>query len=229
MRGDELCRPLRRAGARCPARAHAPTGQRADAGRAQNLPIPTEPILFNKFPNAILAPGEAIVKPSVSNELDFEVELAVVIGRRCRHVSAAEAPGYIAGFTVAHDVSARDWQLRRNGGQWMVGKSFDTFAPLGPAIVTADELGDPHRLGIRCRVNGVTMQDSNTSQLVFKTDQIVAWVSRLMTLVPGDVILTGTPPGVGCFRKPPVWLKSGDVVECEIDGIGTISNPVVDE
>jgi 2-keto-4-pentenoate hydratase/2-oxohepta-3-ene-1,7-dioic acid hydratase in catechol pathway len=117
---------------------------------------------------------------------------------------------YVAGYTVAHDVSARDWQLKRNGGQWLIGKTFDTFAPLGPAIVTCDELGDAHNLGIRCRLNGDLVQNSSTSQLVFKTEALVEFISSKFTLIPGDVILTGTPPGVGCFRKPPLWLKVRD-------------------
>jgi len=136
---------------------------------------------------------------------------------------------YVAGYTVAHDVSARDWQLERNGGQWLLGKSFDTFGPLGPAIVTPDELGDAHKLGIRCLLNGKRVQDSNTDQLIFKTAYLIEFISRSMTLQPGDLILTGTPPGVGCFRTPPLWLKPGDVVTCEIDGIGAITNTIVAE
>jgi 2-keto-4-pentenoate hydratase/2-oxohepta-3-ene-1,7-dioic acid hydratase in catechol pathway len=132
-------------------------------------------------------------------------------------------------YTVAHDVSARDWQLERNGGQWLMGKTLDTFAPIGPAIVTTDELPDIHEKGIRCRLNGETVQDSSTKQLVFDVPTIVEWVSAMVTLLPGDLIFTGTPPGVGCFRKPQLWLKAGDVVEVEIDGIGCISNPVKDE
>ncbi len=134
---------------------------------------------------------------------------------------------HVAGFTVAHDVSARDWQLKKNGGQWLIGKTFDTFAPIGPAIVTPDELKDVHALGIRCFLNGAAVQSGNTAQLVFKTGDIIEFVSRFVTLLPGDLIFTGTPPGVGCFRKPPLWLKAGDVVRCEIDGIGAIENTVV--
>ncbi len=145
---------------------------------------------------------------SFVKELDWEVELAIVIGKRGKSISESNAAGHIFGFTTAHDVSARDWQLKKNGGQWLVGKTMDGFCPLGPAIVTADEVGDPHKLGVRCLVNGVTKQSSNTDQLVFNTQQIVAWVSKFFTLLPGDVILTGTPPGVGVFMKPPQFLKA---------------------
>ncbi|EGD83290.1 fumarylacetoacetate hydrolase domain-containing protein 2B [Salpingoeca rosetta] len=192
----------------------------------QNLPVPKEPLVFSKFASSIADPGADIIKAPVVEKLDFEVELAVVIGKEAHRVKAAEAMEYVAGYTVAHDVSARDWQLEKNGGQWLIGKTFDTFAPIGPAIVTRDDLADPHNLGIRCRVNGETMQDSNTNQLVFKTETIIEWITQFVTLKPGDIILTGTPPGVGCFRKPPVWLKDGDVVEVEIDSIGCISNTV---
>ena len=133
---------------------------------------------------------------------------------------------HIAGYAVAHDVSARDWQMRRNGGQWMVGKTMDGFAPIGPAIVTRDEAGDIRAKGIRCLLNGVAVQDSNTREMVFGPEEVVAYASRFFTLKPGDLILTGTPPGVGAFRKPPLWLKDGDEVVCEIDGIGRIANRV---
>lgn len=195
----------------------------------QNLPVPVEPVVFSKFANCITDPGADIIKSKDSINLDFEVELVIVIGKQAKRVTEAEAMSYVAGYTVAHDVSERHWQLKRNGGQWLIGKTMDTFAPIGPAIVTPDELGDAHKLGIRCRLNGETVQDSNTEQLVFKTEKILAWITQFVTLTPGDIILTGTPPGVGCFRKPPLWLKAGDVVECEIDGIGCISNTVVDE
>lgn len=193
----------------------------------QNLPIPKEPVVFSKFASAICSPGDNIILEN-TDELDFEVELAIVIGKTCKKATLANAMDFVVGFTVAHDVSARDWQLKRNGGQWMLGKTMDTFAPIGPAIVTKDLIKDPHNLGLRCIVNGVVMQDSNTNQLVHKTEKIVSWVSSICTLKPGDLILTGTPPGVGCFRKPtPIWLKHGDVVTCEIDGIGSITNTVV--
>merc|ERR1719272_922369 len=195
----------------------------------QNMPVPTEPVVFSKFASAITEPGSPIMLPAETKKLDFEVELCIVIGKTARRVPKAEAINYVAGYTVAHDVSARDWQLERNGGQWLMGKTFDTFAPIGPAIVTTDEVGDIHAKGIRCRLNGETVQDSNTSEFVFDVPTVVEWVSKLVTLKPGDLIFTGTPPGVGCFRKPQLWLKDGDVVEVEIDGIGCISNPVKNE
>ncbi|XP_037075782.1 fumarylacetoacetate hydrolase domain-containing protein 2-like [Pollicipes pollicipes] len=192
----------------------------------QNQPVPTEPVVFNKFPSCIVGPADDIVLPSATSQLDWEVELAVVMGQRCRAVSREQAADYIFGYTVAHDVSARDWQLHRNGGQWLLGKAMDTFCPLGPSLVTADAL-EPHALALACRVNGATRQNSTTRQLVFDCHQVVAHISQCLTLLPGDVILTGTPPGVGVFMKPPQFLQRGDVVECEIEGIGTIRNRVV--
>ena len=190
-------------------------------------PIPKEPILFSKYATALIGPGEAIVLPSVSQEVDYEAELVIVVGKRGRNVRSAEAMSYVAGYTIGHDVSARDWQLKKEGKQWMVGKTFDTFAPIGPVIVTPDELPDPHQLPIRLRLNGQTMQDSNTGQMIFNVGTVVAYISQVFTIEPGDLIFTGTPPGVGFARKPPVFLKSGDVVEVEIDGIGVLRNPVV--
>ncbi|KAF7694926.1 fumarylacetoacetate hydrolase domain-containing protein 2A isoform X1 [Silurus meridionalis] len=193
----------------------------------QNAPIPTEPIIFSKFPSSITGPYDDIHLPDESQEVDWEVELAFVIGKKGKHIKEQDAFAHIAGFTVANDVSARDWQLKKNGKQWLLGKTFDTFCPLGPALVTTDALKDVHNLGVRCLVNGDVVQDSNTNQLIFKTEKLVAWVSQFMTLYPGDVFLTGTPPGVGVFRKPPVYLKKGDVVECQIEEIGSIRNTVV--
>jgi len=196
----------------------------------QNIPVPTEPLLFGKFASSIIASGDPLPCPPETNELDWEVELCIVIGKAGRRIKKENAMEYVAGYTVAHDVSARDWQLKRNGGQWLLGKTFDGFSPIGPAIVTPDELpgGNAHNLGIRCIVNGTVVQNSTTAQLVFKTEDVVEFASRFMTLKPGDLILTGTPPGVGVFRKPtPVFLKHGDVVTCEIDGIGSITNTVV--
>jgi 2-keto-4-pentenoate hydratase/2-oxohepta-3-ene-1,7-dioic acid hydratase in catechol pathway len=188
--------------------------------------IPEEPILFSKYPSALIGPGEPIVLPPSSQEVDFEAELVFVIGKRGRDIPREEAMGHVAGYMVGHDVSARDWQLRKPGGQWMAGKTFDTFAPTGPYLVTADEIADPHELGIRLRLNGHLMQDSSTSQLIFRIDETVSYLSRLFTLEPGDLVFTGTPPGVGMARKPPVWLKAGDEVEVEIDGLGVLANPV---
>jgi len=195
----------------------------------QNFPIPSEPIIFNKFPSAITNPGDDIELFPETNELDFEVELTMVIGKEGRRIpDTEEAYDYVFGWTVAHDVSARDWQLKKNGGQWLLGKCFDTACPLGPSIVTGDEEGfSPENTPIKCILNGENVQDSNTDQLIFKTPALLSWLSTFITLKPGDLILTGTPPGVGCFRKPdPLWLKDGDVVTCEIGGIGRITNTV---
>lgn len=195
----------------------------------QNAPVPTEPVIFNKFPSSIIGPTEDLQYPEETQKLDWEVELTIVIGKDAKRVQESDAMNYVFGYTVAHDVSARDWQLEpgKNGGQWLIGKAMDGFCPLGPAIVMKEDINDPHNLGLRCRVNGVTKQDSNTNQLVHKTAAMVSFISRFMTLRPGDVILTGTPPGVGVFRKPPEYLKRGDVVECEIDGIGKVVNKIV--
>lgn len=195
----------------------------------QNAPVPIEPVIFNKFPSSIIGPTEDLQYPEETQKLDWEVELTIVIGKDAKRVQESDAMNYVFGYTVAHDVSARDWQLEpgKNGGQWLIGKAMDGFCPLGPAIVMKEDINDPHNLGLRCRVNGVTKQDSNTNQLVHKTAAMVSFISRFMTLRPGDVILTGTPPGVGVFRKPPEYLKRGDVVECEIDGIGKVVNRIV--
>lgn len=188
--------------------------------------MPVEPLIFSKFSSAITEPNGAIVLPDESDSVDYEVELAFVIGKAGKNIKEAEAMSHVAGYTVAHDVTARDWQMHKNGGQWLLGKTFDTFCPLGPAIVTTASISDPHKLGLRCRLNGVLVQDSNSDQLIHKTEALVAFLSRFMTLQPGDVVLTGTPPGVGVFRKPPLYLKRGDVVECEIDEIGSLRNVV---
>ncbi|WP_435020619.1 fumarylacetoacetate hydrolase family protein [Tundrisphaera sp. TA3] len=188
---------------------------------------PAEPILFSKYATALIGHGASIVLPRCSDVVDYEAELVVVIGRGGKDIPEARAYDHVGGYAAGHDVSARDWQLRKPGRQWMAGKTFDTFAPVGPWLVTADEVPDPHALGIRLRLNGETMQDSKTSQLIFRVDAVVAHLSRLFTLEPGDLIFTGTPPGVGMARKPPVWLRPGDAVEVEIDGLGTLRNPVV--
>src|SRR5262249_1826467 len=156
----------------------------------------------------------------VSTEVDYEAELVIVVGKGGRHLTPAEALGHIAGYTVGHDVSARDWQLRRDGKQWMIGKTFDTFAPCGPELVTSDEVPDPHDLGIRLRLNGEVMQNSNTRQMIFPAGEVVAYLSQVFTLQPGDLVYTGTPPGVGMARKPAVYLKGGDVCEVELDRLG---------
>ncbi len=189
-------------------------------------PIPDEPVLFCKLPNALIGPEQPIVLPPVSSEVDYEAELVIVVGKGGRHIPCERAMEHVAGYTCGHDVSARDWQLRKPGKQWLCGKSFDTFGPTGPVIVTADAI-DPHGLPIRLRLNGETMQDSNTREFIFKVDELIAYISQVFTLCTGDLIFTGTPPGVGFARKPPVFLKPGDVCEVEIEGIGVLRNPVV--
>lgn len=191
--------------------------------------IPREPVLFSKFATAIIGPGEAIHLPAVSREVDYEAELVLVVGKKGRHLSADAAWDHLAGCTIGHDVSARDWQLKKDGKQWMAGKTFDTFAPTGPYLMTIDELGDPHNLSILLRLNGQTMQDSNTRQMIFRAGDLLAYISQVVTLQPGDLIFTGTPSGVGFTRKPPVFLKDGDVVEVEIEKLGILRNPVKQE
>ncbi|MDP6447186.1 MAG: fumarylacetoacetate hydrolase family protein [Pirellulaceae bacterium] len=199
----------------------------ADHAAESGLDPPAEPVCFNKFPTAVAAHGDNIVLPPESDEVDYEAELVVVIGRTARGVSAADAWDCIAGYTCGHDVSARDWQLRKPGGQWLLGKTFDTFAPFGPVLTTADEVPAPGELDIALRLNGETLQQSNTRQLIFPIDHLVSYVSAVCTLLPGDVIFTGTPPGVGAARKPPIFMKSGDVAEVEIESLGVLRNPVV--
>jgi 2-keto-4-pentenoate hydratase/2-oxohepta-3-ene-1,7-dioic acid hydratase in catechol pathway len=200
-----------------------------DHAAESGAPIPREPVLFSKFSTAIIGPGEAIRLPAVSREVDYEAELVLVVGKKGRRLSAAMALEHLAGCTVGHDVSARDWQLKKDGKQWLAGKTFDTFAPIGPHLVTLDELGDPHNLAIRLRLNGQIMQDSNTREMIFRAGDLLAYISQVVTLEPGDLIFTGTPPGVGFSRKPPVFLKNGDVVEVEIEELGTLHNPVIQE
>ncbi len=200
-----------------------------DHAAESGVPVPPEPVLFSKYPTALIGHLDRIVLPRVSHQVDYEAELVVVIGQGGKHISREKAGEHIGGYTIGHDVSARDWQLNKPAKQWMAGKTFDTFAPTGPELVTPDELPDPHNLGIRLRLNGQTMQDSSTSQLIFGVDELIAYLSQIVTLEPGDLIFTGTPPGVGMARKPPVWLKPGDVVEVEIDGLGILRNSVVAE
>jgi 2-keto-4-pentenoate hydratase/2-oxohepta-3-ene-1,7-dioic acid hydratase in catechol pathway len=200
-----------------------------DHAAESGVPAPPEPVLFSKYPTALIGHLDSIVLPRVSQQVDYEAELVFVIGKAGRHIPKERAREHVAGYTVGHDVSARDWQLNKPSKQWMAGKTFDTFAPTGPELVTADEVPDPQNLGIRLRLNGQTMQDSNTRQLIFGIDELIAYLSQVMTLEPGDLVFTGTPPGVGMARKPPVWLKPGDVVEVEIDHLGTLRNSVVAE
>ncbi|MGQ9491186.1 MAG: fumarylacetoacetate hydrolase family protein [Anaerolineae bacterium] len=184
---------------------------------------PERPVLFAKLPTSVIGPGDEICwEPALSDKVDFEAELAVVIGRTARRVKAADAYDYVFGYTCANDVTARD--LQDTDGQWVRSKSFDTFCPLGPWIVTRDEIPEPHDLPIRCQVNGETVQDSRTDQLIFRVPYLIEFLSRAFTLLPGDVILTGTPPGVGHYRHPPRYLHDGDVVAVTVGGIGTLTN-----
>src|SRR5579871_4669780 len=178
--------------------------------------IPTEPVMFGKFSNALIAPGEPIRLPAVSKKVDYEAELVVVIGKRGRDITVDDAMQYVAGYTVGHDVSARDWQFRGEEKQWIIGKTFDTFAPIGPVLVTTDEIPDPHNLQVQLRLNGTTLQNSNTKEFIFGVPHLLWFLSQVVTLEPGDLIFTGTPPGVGIARKPPVLLKPGDIAEVEI-------------
>ncbi len=198
-----------------------------DHAEETGKPIPERPILFSKFPTAVIGPADPVVLPRISSKVDFEAELGVVLGRRAKHVTRERALEHVLGYMNLNDVSARD--LQYGDGQWQRGKSCDTFAPMGPAIVTADEVPDPGALGIRLRLNGVVMQESNTSRLVFGVADLIAFLSQTITLEPGDVLATGTPAGVGFARQPPVFLKTGDRLEVEIDGLGILSNPVVAE
>ncbi len=198
----------------------------ADHAKETGAKVGEEPVIFNKFPTTLAAHGDTIRLPKVGADVDFEAELVAVIGVGGKNIARNSALDHVAGYACGHDVSARDWQKDKPGGQWLLGKSFDGFAPLGPELVTADEVGDPHTLDIRLRVNGEIMQASNTEQLIFSVDVIVAYVSQVCTLLPGDLIFTGTPSGVGMGRKPPVYLQAGDVVEVEIDKLGLLRNPV---
>ncbi|HEY3966058.1 MAG TPA: fumarylacetoacetate hydrolase family protein [Planctomycetaceae bacterium] len=188
---------------------------------------PPEPVVFSKFPQSVIGTDEAIRLPAVCKTVDYEAELVAVIGRRGKHIPQAEALQHVAGYMNGHDVSARDWQLQKPGKQWLLGKSPDTFAPTGPWLVTADEVPDSRNLAIKFRLNGETMQNSSTRELIFGVDELIAYISQLVALEPGDLIFTGTPPGVGAARKPPVFLKPGDVCEVEIAGLGVLKNPVV--
>lgn len=197
----------------------------ADHCEEQNWEIPTSPVLFAKFPTTIIGYDEPIHwPPDSSQQVDYEAELAVVISREARNVPAEHAYNYIGGYMNANDVSARDVQFADK--QWVRGKSFDTFCPTGPYLVTQDEIGDPHHLSVKCWVNGELRQSSNTEHLVFKVPELIAFISKTSTLLPGDIICTGTPGGVGVFSDPPVFLQPGDVVEVEVDRLGRLRNTV---
>ena len=192
---------------------------------------PQFPVLFMKTPSAVQNPDDPIVLPRHlrSDEVDYECELAVVIGRRCKNATRENALSHVLGYTCANDVSARDWQIKNGGSQWSRGKTFDTFAPLGPCLVLTDEIPDPAALKIRTHLNGAIMQDWRCDDMIFDVPSLIVFLSGSTTLLPGTVILTGTPHGVGFARKPPVFLQPGDHVTIEIDGIGRLSNPVVAE
>jgi 2-keto-4-pentenoate hydratase/2-oxohepta-3-ene-1,7-dioic acid hydratase in catechol pathway len=185
------------------------------------------PVVFSKFSSALLPPGDPIQLPPISSQVDLEGELVVVIGKSGRNIPRSMAAQHVFGYSCGNDVSARDWQKGKPGGQWLLGKTFDSFAPMGPTIVTADEIGWPVELAIRSRLNQQIMQESNTRKFLFPIDYLVSHLSNFCTLRSGDLIFTGTPSGVGVARTPPVFLKHGDVVEVEIDRIGKLSNPVV--
>jgi 2-keto-4-pentenoate hydratase/2-oxohepta-3-ene-1,7-dioic acid hydratase in catechol pathway len=196
----------------------------ADHARETKAAIPSCPVVFCKFPTALL-PHEGTVRlPRESSEVDYEAELVLVIGRGGRYIPQGDALSHIAAYSCGNDVSARDWQKNKPGGQWLSGKSFDTFAPCGPWMVTADEIRNPGKLVIQLRLNGQVMQNSNTAELIFPVDHLVSYISSFCTLKPGDLIYTGTPSGVGMGRQPPVYLKPGDVTEVEIEGIGVLRN-----
>ena len=198
----------------------------AKHAKETNLPIPQEPILFMKATTAITGPNDAIMIPKNSLKTDWEVELAFVIGKKASYVSEEEAMDYVAGYCLHNDVSEREFQLER-GGTWDKGKGCDTFAPIGPWMVTKDEINDPHNLRLWLKVNDKMMQDDNTDDLIFTIPQLVSYTSQFMTLLPGDIVSTGTPAGVGLGFNPPVYLKPGDVVELGIDGLGTSKQPVI--
>ena len=200
-----------------------------DHVRETGIDVPNLATMFCKFPSSIVGPGDAISwSEDVTTQVDYEAELAFVIGKTARYVSEADAYDYIAGYMNCHDVSARDLQMAP-GDQWIRGKSLDTFCPLGPYLATKDEIKDPHNLSIKCILNGETMQDSSTKELIFKIPYLIEYLSKAFTLLPGDVIITGTPDGVGAFRKPPIWLKDGDSVTIEVEGLGQLTNPCVIE
>ena len=196
-----------------------------DHALEQNVELPARPLLFSKFATAVIGPGEAVRLPQGSERSDYEAELCVVIGRLAQRVPAERALDHVLGYANFNDVSERSYQFA--DGQWQRGKSCDTFAPLGEYVATKEEIPDPHRLSIRMRLNGKTMQDSSTSQLIFRVPELIAFISQSITLEPGDLIATGTPSGVGFARKPPVYLQAGDVLEVEIEGLGVLRNPVM--
>jgi acylpyruvate hydrolase len=196
-----------------------------DHAAESNAPLPEYPVVFAKYANTVIGPGDAIVLPRVTEQVDYEGELGVVIGRSARDVAEADALDYVGGYLPFNDVSARDYQMRTS--QWTIGKTFDTFAPMGPALVTADEVPDPHALDLRVTIGDEVLQNSNTRHLIFTIPHLIAYLSSVMTLEPGDVIASGTPAGGGAARNPKRWLRAGETVRVEIEGLGVLENPVV--
>jgi acylpyruvate hydrolase len=198
-----------------------------DHAEETGMKIPDHPVFFSKFTSCLIGAGQPIVLPRVSEQLDYEAELAVVIGRPGRYISETDAYAHVAGYTILNDVSVRDYQMRT--GQWLIGKVFDRSTPVGPELVTADEVPHPDALRLSTTVNGRVLQDSNTSNFIFGIPQVIASISEILTLEPGDLIATGTPAGVGFARKPPIFLRDGDAVTIEVEALGRLENPVVAE
>lgn len=198
-----------------------------DHAKESKMEVPSVPTVFAKYSNAVIGPGDPIVLSPATQKPDYEAEFAVVIGKRAKHIQRSEWKDYVFGYTIVNDVSARDVQLATS--QWTLGKSFDTFAPIGPHVVTADEVPNPHELDIRLSIGGETLQSSNTRELIFGVPELIEYLSRMLTLEPGDIISTGTPAGVGLGRIPPRWLRPGEEVVIEIEKIGTLRNPVIAE
>ena len=201
----------------------------AQHAREGGSKLPSEPVIFCKAGSSVIAAGENIEIPKVTFKVDYEAELACVIGRKGKNIPAESAMAHVSGYTLINDVSARDYQAEKPAGQWFLGKSFDTFCPMGPWMVTSDEIPDHSSLPVRCVLNGLVVQDSSTKDQIFSIPLIIQYISRVFTLEPGDLIATGTPSGVGAARKPPVWLKPGDIVRVEVDGVGALENPVAAE
>ncbi|MDP1563898.1 MAG: fumarylacetoacetate hydrolase family protein [Pirellulaceae bacterium] len=199
----------------------------ADHASETGAELPTIPVVFNKFPTTLTGHGQPIFLPPISDKVDYEAELVVIVGKQGRNIPAGDAWDYVFGYTCGHDVSARDWQKGKPGGQWLLGKTFDSFAPLGPWIQTADGLKNADNARVQFRLNGETMQDSSTRHFIFSIPFLIEHLSKFCTLRPGDLLFTGTPSGVGVARTPPVFLKPGDRVEVEIEGLGVLANPVV--
>jgi len=198
-----------------------------DHAAESHMAIPEYPVLFHKVAGSLIGHGQPIVLPRISDKIDYEAELAIIIGRRGKYIIEEEALPFVAGYAAANDVSARDLQFRTS--QWTTGKMLDTFGPLGPALVTSDEVPDPNNLSIRTILNGEVMQDGNTADMIFRVPSIVSYISQIVTLEPGDVIMTGTPSGIGNARSPQVFMKAGDTITIEIERLGKLTNPIVAE